>query len=91
MQAGPWPTVTEGEPILTVFRGINLAIAHFMDAAEKAGHTMVPLAWAGAMPGGPRHRRRLRAHEPDADGGAEARERRCGIPRTARRHGDGEP
>ena len=52
VQAGPWPTATEGEPILTVFRGINLAIAHFMDAAEKAGHTMVPLAWAGAMPGG---------------------------------------
>jgi microcystin degradation protein MlrC len=52
VRAGPWPTVTEGAPILKVFRGINLAIAHFMDAAEKAGHTMVPLAWGAAQPSG---------------------------------------
>ncbi len=52
MRAGPWPTVTEGEAILSVFRGINLAIAHFMDAAETAGHVMVPLAWGAAMPAG---------------------------------------
>jgi microcystin degradation protein MlrC len=52
VDAGPWPTVTVGAPILTTFRGINLAIAHFMDAAEKAGHEMIPLAWGGAMPGG---------------------------------------
>ncbi len=50
--AGPWPTATVGEGILTAFRGINLAIAQFMNAAERAGHRMVPLAWAGAMPGG---------------------------------------
>src|SRR5205085_2797645 len=29
-----------------------LAIAFFMEAAEKAGHVMLPLAWGGAMPGG---------------------------------------
>jgi microcystin degradation protein MlrC len=52
VRAGPWPTATQGEAVLTTFRGLNLAIAHFMDAAETAGHTMVPLAWAGAMPGG---------------------------------------
>jgi microcystin degradation protein MlrC len=52
VRAGPWPTVTEGAPILTVFRNINLAIAHFMDAAEKAGHEMVPLAWGAAQPSG---------------------------------------
>jgi microcystin degradation protein MlrC len=52
VRAGPWPTVTEGEAILSVFRGINLAIAHFMDAAEKAGHVMLPLAWGAAMPAG---------------------------------------
>jgi microcystin degradation protein MlrC len=50
--AGPWPTVTEGDAILKVFRGINLAIAHFMDAAEQAGHVMLPLAWGAAMPAG---------------------------------------
>ena len=52
VRAGPWPTATKGEAVLTTFRGLNLAIAHFMEAAETAGHTMVPLAWAGAMPGG---------------------------------------
>ena len=52
VRAGPWPTVTEGAAILTVFRGINLAIAHFIEAAEAKGHTFVPLAWGNAQPGG---------------------------------------
>ena len=52
VEAGPWPTVTVGEAVLSTFRGINLAIAYFMEAAEKAGHTMVPLAWGCAMPSG---------------------------------------
>jgi microcystin degradation protein MlrC len=52
VRAGPWPTVTEGEAVLSVFRGINLAIAHFIEAAEKAGHVMLPLAWGAAMPAG---------------------------------------
>jgi microcystin degradation protein MlrC len=77
VNAGPWPGATEGEAILTTFRGINLAIAYFMEAAEKAGHTMLPLAWAGAMPGGKVTRdafervagimvERLRRERPDA-------------------------
>ncbi|HEX8164311.1 MAG TPA: M81 family metallopeptidase [Beijerinckiaceae bacterium] len=52
VEAGPWPTVTVGEAVLSTFRGINLAIAYFMEAAEAAGHTMVPLAWGCAMPSG---------------------------------------
>ena len=48
VEAGPWPSLTIGEGVLSTFRGINLAIAYFMDAAEKAGHVMVPLAWGGA-------------------------------------------
>ena len=52
VEAGPWPTVTVGDAVLSTFRGINLAIAHFMEAAEKAGHAMVPLAWGCAMPSG---------------------------------------
>ena len=52
VRAGPWPTVTEGDAILSVFRGVNLAIAHFMAIAEAAGHVMVPLAWGCAMPAG---------------------------------------
>jgi len=52
VRAGPWPTVTQGEAIRSVFRGLNLGIAHFMEAAEAAGHAIVPLAWGAAMPGG---------------------------------------
>lgn len=52
VSAGPWPGVTSGDAVLSTFRGINLAIAHFMAAAEQAGHTLVPLAWGGAMPAG---------------------------------------
>lgn len=51
-EAGPWPGATEGEAVLSAFRGLNLAIAHFTDGAERAGHRTIPLAWAGAMPGG---------------------------------------
>jgi microcystin degradation protein MlrC len=52
VRAGPWPTVTSGEKILDVFRGVNLAIAHFIAQAETAGHRLVPLGWAAAQPGG---------------------------------------
>jgi microcystin degradation protein MlrC len=52
VRAGPWPTVTIGPEILTVFRDVNLAIADFMEAAEFQGHTMVPLAWGCAQPSG---------------------------------------
>ena len=52
VRAGPWPTVTEGEAICSVFRGLNLGIAHFMEEADAAGHRVVPLAWAAAQPGG---------------------------------------
>src|ERR1700737_4931785 len=49
---GPWPAVTEGEAIGSVFRGLNLGIAHFMEKAQAAGHAIVPLVWAAAQPGG---------------------------------------
>ena len=52
VRAGPWPTVTEGEAIGSVFRGLNLGIAHFMEKAQAAGHAIVPLVWAAAQPGG---------------------------------------
>ncbi len=52
VHAGPWPGVTSGDAVRSTFRGINLAIAHFMAAAEQAGHTIIPLAWGGAMPAG---------------------------------------
>ena len=52
VRAGPWPTVTEGDAILSTFGNINLALAYFMNVARQAGHTMVPLAWACAQPAG---------------------------------------
>src|SRR5687767_854495 len=51
-RGGAWPKATEGEAILAVFRSINLALAHFIEHAERAGHTIVPLAWACAQPAG---------------------------------------
>jgi microcystin degradation protein MlrC len=51
-RGGPWPMPSEGAAILSTFRGINLAIAHFIAAAEQAGHEIVPLAWAAAQPSG---------------------------------------
>jgi microcystin degradation protein MlrC len=52
VRAGPWPTVTEGEAIRSTFRGLNLGISHFIEAVQAAGHAIVPLVWAAAMPGG---------------------------------------
>ncbi|BAT59940.1 hypothetical protein GJW-30_1_02475 [Variibacter gotjawalensis] len=51
-RGGAFPPATEGADIFKVFRGINLAIAHFMESAEKQGHTMVPLIWSCAQPSG---------------------------------------
>ena len=51
-RAGPWPGATEGPALLSIFRGLNLGIAHAVEKAERAGHDIVPLAWAGAVPGG---------------------------------------
>lgn len=52
MRGGAWPKASEGEAVRSTFRNINLALAHFMAAAEQAGHVMVPLAWACAQPAG---------------------------------------
>ena len=52
VRAGPWPQASEGPAILSAFRGINLAIAHFIEAAEQAGHELIPLAWSAAVPAG---------------------------------------
>ncbi|WP_168201535.1 M81 family metallopeptidase [Phreatobacter aquaticus] len=51
-QEGAWPGFTRGGEILTKFRPFNIAIAGFMDVAEKAGHTIVPLSWSFAQPSG---------------------------------------
>jgi microcystin degradation protein MlrC len=51
-RSGAWPKVTKGAAILREFRDLNLALAHFIAVAERAGHVMAPLVWAMAQPGG---------------------------------------
>ena len=92
VRGGALPTATEGSDILKVFRGINLAIAHFMDAAETAGpRDGAARSGAARMPGGyvtddAFERTAMRLEE-----GLRREKGRRGVPRTARRHGDGEP
>ncbi|RYX97798.1 MAG: M81 family peptidase [Comamonadaceae bacterium] len=48
-----WPGLTVGEGVRDVTRGMNLAIAGFLEAATARGHETVPLLWANATPSGP--------------------------------------
>ncbi len=51
-QDGAWPGFKRGSGMLTKLRPFNIAIAGFMDFAEKAGHTILPLSWSFAQPSG---------------------------------------
>ena len=51
-RTGAWPGACEGEAMLQVFEGLNLGISGFIDEARKAGHAIVPVAWAMAQPAG---------------------------------------
>jgi microcystin degradation protein MlrC len=48
-----WPGLTTGERVRDVTRGMNLAIAGFLETATARGHDAVPLLWANATPSGP--------------------------------------
>jgi microcystin degradation protein MlrC len=52
-----WPPLTRGEPVREAVRGYNLALAGFIEAAEAAGHEVVPLVWASASPSAHVHER----------------------------------
>ena len=45
-----WPELTRGPAVADAVHGYNLALAGFIDAAEAAGHEIVPLLWASASP-----------------------------------------
>ena len=47
---GGWPPLTSGPALFDAVRGINLSLAGFIEAAQKAGHRCQPLAWANASP-----------------------------------------
>lgn len=49
-QADSWPALQRGAPLLTAFTGMNIPVAGFIDAATRAGHTLLPLVWCSATP-----------------------------------------
>lgn len=52
LKPGGWPALTRGEDMFDAVHGINLALPGFISAASRAGHSLVPLLWANAAPGG---------------------------------------
>lgn len=53
VQADGWPALSRGPDLIPNTAGINLAVTGFIDAALAAGHEVVPLTWANAVPSGP--------------------------------------
>ena len=49
-QGYSWPPLTRGPAVAEAVRGYNLALAGFIEAAQRAGHEIVPLLWASASP-----------------------------------------
>ena len=49
---GAWPGFQRGPAVLTAFRKTNIALTGFMEAAEQAGHAILPLSWSFAQPSG---------------------------------------
>jgi microcystin degradation protein MlrC len=45
-----WPGLTEGPALFEVFRGLNIPISGFIEAAGTQGHDLVPLLWCSAGP-----------------------------------------
>jgi microcystin degradation protein MlrC len=52
-RTGAWPGACEGEAMLDTLAGLNVGLSGFVDAARKAGHAIVPVAWGMAQPAGP--------------------------------------
>ncbi|MEJ8827492.1 M81 family metallopeptidase [Variovorax humicola] len=45
-----FPPYRRGQAIIDAYRGLTLAVSGFIDHAEERGWTLVPSAWAGAVP-----------------------------------------
>jgi microcystin degradation protein MlrC len=52
-EADGWPPLSRGPELFERTAGINLPVTGFIDAARAAGHELVPLLWANAVPSGP--------------------------------------
>jgi microcystin degradation protein MlrC len=51
--ADAWPGLARGQALFEAVKGINLPIAGFIEAAQRAGHELRPLSWCSAQPSGP--------------------------------------
>ncbi|MEX0810363.1 MAG: M81 family metallopeptidase [Dongiaceae bacterium] len=48
--ADAWPGLTRGDALFDTVRSANLPVAGFIEAADGAGHNIVPLLWCAASP-----------------------------------------
>lgn len=53
IQPDAWPGLVEGAALPAAVAGVNIPVAGFIEAAQRAGHEIVPLLWASATPSGP--------------------------------------
>lgn len=49
-RGGGWPAQVSGEALFGAVKGINISVAGFIEAAQAAGHMLVPTTWAAASP-----------------------------------------
>jgi microcystin degradation protein MlrC len=49
-RGGGWPGLARGEAVFDAIAGSNIPAAGFVDAARRAGHTLLPSVWGGASP-----------------------------------------
>jgi microcystin degradation protein MlrC len=52
VEADAWPGLTTGVALIDATHGMNLAVSGFIEAAQTAGHDIVPLLWCSANPSG---------------------------------------
>lgn len=52
-QADAWPGLQRGSDLLSAFKGMNVPVGGFIDAAIAAGHELLPLVWCSATPSAP--------------------------------------
>ncbi len=50
VRGGGWPPLLRGDEVFEGTAGINLPVAGAVEALRKAGHSLVPTAWAAASP-----------------------------------------
>jgi microcystin degradation protein MlrC len=49
-RGGGWPGLVSGDAVFEAIAGRNIPAAGFVDAARRAGHTVLPTVWCAASP-----------------------------------------